>query len=123
VAVIAWIPCGNSAHTKAREIVISTNGKPKKETAPTIEIKAWGEYKVLSTTKAEDSDRVLKTYGAKIFAPMAETVSSGDIVCLITRTGRESFHRLGDKVGSVAETHSAKGYDIWSLEPLAKFTK
>jgi hypothetical protein len=102
---------GNSAHTKAREIVIATNGKPK-NTAPELEIRAWGEYKVLSTTKAEDSDRVLKTYGAKIFAPMAETVSSGDIVCLITRTGRESFHRLGDKVGSVAETHSAKGYDV-----------
>ncbi len=54
---------------------------------------------------------------------MSETVSSGDIVCLVTRTGRESFHRLGVLEGKVAETHSAKAYDIWTLEPLAKFTK
>ena len=107
---------------KARETVIATNGKPK-NTAPTLEISAWGEYKVLSTQKADDGKRDIKTYGAKIFAPMAQTVQSGDIVCLVTRTGRESFHRLGDKVGAVAETHSAKAYDIWSLEPLAKFTK
>jgi hypothetical protein len=120
--VIAWIPCGNSAHTKAREIVIATNSKPK-NTAPVLEISAWGEYKVLSTEKAEDGKRDIKTYGAKIFAPMSESVSSGDIVCLVTRTGRESFHRLGDKLDKVAETHSAKAYDIWSLEPLAKFTK
>ena len=110
----------HSGLPKAREIAIATNSKPK---APTLEISAWGEYKVLSTEKSEDGKRDIKTYGAKIFAPMAQTVSSGDIVCLVTRTGRESFHRLGDKVGAVAETHSAKAYDIWSLEPLAKFTK
>ncbi len=111
---------GQFSPPKARETVIATNGKPK---APALEISAWGEYKVLSTEKSEDGKRDIKTYGAKIFAPMAQTVSSGDIVCLVTRTGRESFHRLGDKVGAVAETHSAKAYDIWSLEPLAKFTK
>ena len=113
---------GQFSPPKAREIVIATNGKPK-NTAPTLEISAWGEYKVLSTEKAEDGKRDIKTYGAKIFAPVAQTVSSGDIVCLVTRTGRESFHRLGELVGKVAETHSAKAYDIWSLEPLAKFTK